>query len=46
MNKKYEVDVPSIESDKNYFHMIFTLKSNLGTPKYSNTLKTINSRET
>ncbi len=41
----YEVEVLSIECDKDHFHMIFTAKPTLDIPKYINTIKTITSRE-
>jgi len=45
ISETYEVEVLSIECDKDHFHMIFTTKPTLDIPKYINTIKTITSRE-
>ncbi len=45
ISKTYDVEVLSIECDKDHFHMIFTSKPTLDIPKYINPLKTITSRE-
>jgi putative transposase len=45
ISETYEVEVLSIECDKDHFHMIFTAKPTLDIPKYINTIKTITSRE-
>lgn len=45
ISKTYGVDILSIETDKDHFHMIFTAQPTLDIPKYINTIKTITSRE-
>ena len=41
----FDVNVLNIESDKDYFHIIFKATPNLDIPRYVNAIKTITSRE-
>ena len=45
ISKNFEVEVLSIDPDKDYFHMTFKSKPTLEIPKYLNAIKCITSRE-
>ena len=45
ISETFEVNVVSIEPDKDHFHMLFKCKPTLEIPKYINTIKSITSRE-
>ncbi len=45
ISSTFNVEITNQECDKDHIHIIFRAKPTLNTPKYSNALKTITSRE-
>jgi len=44
ISKTFDVEVLSVECDKDHFHLLFRAKPTLDIPKYLNMVKTISSR--